>query len=124
VAELESLFNGLSAAQRPRDGLSCMRAPLQLALLVSPIYLLLPSQHVKKSYNRQTLLKISSCLGNAKPQPLLEVERAIWKTLFSLASGRLDPFDLLHQLSDSFPWEDIQGASSADSSWFDLGKFT
>jgi hypothetical protein len=97
-----------------------MRAPLHLALLISPIYLLLPMQLFKKSYNRHVMLSISTCLGNSKPQLLLDVEKEIWKTLFSLASGTIDPFDLLRQLSDTLPWNDIHAASSTDSQWFNL----
>ena len=121
--DLRSLFDELSAAQRATDGVSFMRAPLQLALLISPIYLLLPVQHFKKSYNRHTMLSISTCLGNSKPQVLVDVETAIWKTLFSLASGMIDPFDLLHKLSDDLPWDNIHAASSMDSGWFSLGRF-
>ena len=99
-----------------------MRAPLNLALLISPIYLLLPLKHFKKSYNQNTMLGISASLGNAKPQVLRDVEMQIWKTLCSLASGMHDPFDLLHKLAESLPWDRIQAASSTDSTWFNLGE--
>ena len=107
------------------DGVSFMRAPLHLALLISPIYLLLPVQLFKKSYNRQTMLQISQSLGNNKPKILLDVEKAIWRTLFALALGTLDPLDLLQRLSDQLPWNDIEAVSSLDSerTWFSLGKF-
>jgi hypothetical protein len=121
--ELRLLFEGFSASQRPTDGVSHMRAPLHLALLISPIYLLLPIQHFKKSYNRHTMLCISTCLGNSKPQVLVDVEMAIWRTLFSLASGMIDPFDLLHQLSNDLPWDGIHAASPTVSEWFNIGKF-
>ena len=77
-------------------------------------------QLFKKSYNRHVMLSISTCLGNSKPQLLLDVEKEIWKTLFSLASGTIDPFDLLRQLSDMLPWNDIHATSSTDSQWFNL----
>ena len=121
--DLRLLFNELTAAQKPTDGVSYMRAPLHLALLISPIYLLIPIQHFKRSYNRHTMLSISTCLGNSKPQVLVDVEKAIWRTLMSLASGMVDPFDLLHQLSDGLPWDNIRALSSTDSEWFNLGKF-
>jgi hypothetical protein len=100
-----------------------MRAPLHLALLVSPIYLLLPSQHHKRSFNRETMVRLSTCLGNSKPQVVLDVEMAIWKSLFSLASGGIDPFDLLQKLSVELPWESIEAAPPEVSHWFNLGKF-
>jgi len=101
-----------------------MRAPLHLALLISPIYLLMPVQLFKRAYNRQTMMNISRSLGNDKPEALLNVEMAIWKTLLSLASGSLDPLDLLQRLSDELPWERIKSALSTDSNcaWFSLGK--
>jgi hypothetical protein len=120
--DLRVLFEGLTSEQRPTDGVSYMRAPLHLALLISPIYLLLPIQHFKKSYNRHTMLSISTCLGNSKPQVIIDIEMAIWRTIFSLASGMDDPFDLLHQLSAALPWDSIHAASSMDSQWFNLGK--
>jgi hypothetical protein len=69
------------------------------------------------------MLSISTCLGNSKPQVVLDVEMAIWKTLFSLASGMIDPFDLLQQLSADLPWADIEAAPPNISQWFNLGKF-
>jgi hypothetical protein len=121
--ELRSLFEGLSQSRKSRDGVMQMRAPLHLALLISPIYLLLPMQHFKKSYNRHTMLSISTCLGNLKPQVVLDVEMVIWKSLFSLASGKIDPTDLLQQLSANLPWADIEAAPPHVSHWFNLGKF-
>jgi hypothetical protein len=121
--DLQRLFNSLASGTRPSEGISYMRAPLHLALLISPVYLLLPIQHVKKSYNRHTMLSISTCLGNSKPQMLIDVEKAIWRTVFDLASGENDPFDLLHGLTADLPWDSIRAASPVDSAWFDLCKF-
>ena len=42
-----SLFKGLSDLQGSTDGVSQMRAPLHLALLILPIYLLLPTHHLR-----------------------------------------------------------------------------
>lgn len=114
----------ISAGHGSGDTVSCMRAPLHLALLISPIYLLLPMQLFKKAYNRHTMLSIGQSLGNHKPKILLDVEMAIWRTLFALTSGSLDPLDLLQRLSDELPWNRIQNASSTDSerTWFSLGK--
>jgi len=124
VKDLTTLLAGISASHGSADGVSCMRAPLHLALLISPIYLLLPVQLFKKSYNRHTMLSISQSLGNKKPKIILDVETAIWRTLFSLASGLLDPLDLLQRLSDQLPWNQIEKALSNDSdrTWFSLGK--
>jgi hypothetical protein len=69
------------------------------------------------------MLSISTCLGNSKPQVIIDIEMAIWRTIFFLASGMVDPFDLLHQLSADLPWDSIHAASSTDSQWFNLGMF-
>src|SRR6266511_103125 len=91
VKDLTTLLAGISVSHGSAYGVSCMHAPLHLALLISPIYLLLPVQLFKKSYNRHMMLSISQSLGNKKPKIILDVEMAIWRTLFSLASGLLDP---------------------------------
>ena len=119
LSDLRVLFEQFSTAA---DGVSNMRAALHLSLLISPIFLLVPIQLNKKSYNRNTMLSISTCLGNSKPQLLFDVEREIWKTLFSLASGTFQPFDLLRQLSDNLPWDFIETASDDVTGWFDLRK--
>jgi hypothetical protein len=103
------------------EGWSAMRAPLQLSLLISPIYLLLPFQIAKKSFNRQHVINTCASLGNQKPQLLLDVERSVWNTLFSLASGKFEPLQLLLCLSKNLPWELINHAGN-ERSWFKLGK--
>ena len=119
--DLQPLLDDLSEAIQSQDSMSYLRAPLHLALLISPIFLLMPIQLFKKSYNWNTMLAISSCLGNSKPQLLVDIEMTIWKALCSLASGLVDPFDVLHQLSNDLPWDHIQGTSSTDAGWFNLG---
>jgi len=71
------------------------------------------------------MLNMSSCLGNYKPQIVVDVETAIWKTLFSLASGAFHPLDLLQRFSDNLPWDGIHIASSRqyERTWFNPGKF-
>ena len=80
-------------------------------------------QLFSKSYSWQTMVAISSCLGNVKSQVLQNVEREIWKTLFDLTSGTRDPLDLLQQLSRELPWSQIGAASSDESErrWFRCG---
>jgi hypothetical protein len=70
------------------------------------------------------MIELSTFLGNSKTPILQEVEKAIWKTLFSLASGTLDSRRLLNQLVDDLPWDQIQRAGSDESerTWFSLGK--
>jgi hypothetical protein len=105
---------------------SLLRAPLQLSLLISPLYLLCPFQLIKRTYNRQAMLYISRLLGNGKTELIIEVEKAIWNALFSLAEGSLDSVQLLHHLCEQLPWDKITTAAAATSDyerhWFNLGK--
>jgi hypothetical protein len=84
--------------KHPMEGLTFLRAPLQLSLLISLIYLLIPGQLIKRTYNRLTMLSINKLLGNGKPRSIIDVEKEIWDVVFSLAEGRLDPAHLLHRL--------------------------
>lgn len=101
------------------EGLPYLRATLQLALLISPLYLLLPIQLHKKTYHRQSLLAISELLGNRKPASIVAAEMAIWKTLFTLADGLVEPVHLLRELSMELGQ---MRASREDQVWFNLGK--
>jgi len=106
------------------EGVSRLRAPLQLSLLISPLYLLCPFQLIKKTYNRQAMLSINRLLGNGKTELIIEVEKAIWNVLFSLAEGSLDSVQLLHHLCEQLPWDKITTATNSDHErhWFNLGK--
>jgi len=99
-------------------------SPLQLSLLISAIYLLFGVQLVKKNYNRRTMLLMNQVLGNGKTDLTIEVEKAIWKVVFSLAEGRLDPAQLLHRLCQDLPWEKIIAAKdyAVECHWFDFRK--
>lgn len=104
------------------NGLPYLRAPLQLALLISPLYLLIPSQLHKKSYSRQVLLATSEHLGNKKPAALLSVEKAIWKVVFALADGQHNPIPLLKSLAEDLPWGEVTKVSQDERRWFAISK--
>jgi hypothetical protein len=105
-----------------KDGLPYLRAPLQLSLLISPLYLLAPVQLHKRAFSRQLMLSTSEALGNRKPETIIEVEKAIWRVVFSLAEGRLDPSQLLQQLANDLPLKRIKEASEDDRRWFSLSE--
>ena len=98
------------------EGLPHLRAPLQLSLLISPLYLFCPVQLYKRAFNRQQMLSTCQMLGNGKPDILIDIEKAIWRVVFILAKGRHDPMPLLRQLCDGLPWDRIK---SAKDCWFD-----
>lgn len=68
------------------------------------------------------MLSIYRLLGNKKPESIVEVEKAIWKVVFELSEGHLDPAQLLLNLYDNLPWEKMASLSEDDLRWFDLSK--
>ena len=65
---------------------------------------------------------MSIALGNKKPQKLLEVEKLIWRALFTLSEGVTAPEDILRDLVVQIPWQTLQpsllGISTQDAEWF------
>jgi len=66
------------------------------------------------------LPQMTIALGNNKPEPLLEVERIIWKTLFVLSEGLHVPEDVVEQLLVQIPWEHLQCLDPSQRSWFNI----
>jgi hypothetical protein len=67
---------------------------------------------------------MSIALGNKKPQQLLEVEKIIWRALFTLSEGSTAIEDILGGLLLQIPWERLQPlflpAFQQDSEWFSI----
>ena len=114
----------ISQTVKGGDKLMFLRAPLQLSLLISPIYLLMPVQLVKRTYNRRNMVFINRLLGNGKTDLTIEIEKAIWMVVFALSEGRQDPAHLLKELCEVLPWDKINAADSSAEhcSWFNLSK--
>jgi hypothetical protein len=70
------------------------------------------------------MISTSIMLGNAKTDLILEVERVIWKIVFALASGTLEPNQLLLRLEGDLPWLQIESEARSVNRchWFQLGK--
>ncbi|KAF8954584.1 hypothetical protein BDZ97DRAFT_1766010 [Flammula alnicola] len=104
--------------------LTSFRAPFQLAVEISPLYLLSPIFLARKSWSRSSLLRTAFCLGNDKPEALLEVEKVLWTVIFLMADGSLNPKDALERLKSDLPWDLIWSVteSKQQSSWFHLTK--
>ncbi|PPQ83530.1 hypothetical protein CVT25_006959 [Psilocybe cyanescens] len=101
--------------------LASFRAPFHLSVAILPLYLLFPLLLAKKSWNRNTILRISSRLGNGKPEALLKVEMVLWEVILAMADGVLNPSDVLEKLKKALPWPLIQSALSGNErSWFFL----
>jgi hypothetical protein len=97
------------------------RSPLQLALMISPLYLFMTFRLSVKSFHRRTLVELAARLGSHKPPLISTVENLIWDAIFRLAEGHSSAYDILHDLMDSFPWSDINGLlTRGTEEWFDL----
>ncbi|KAJ3517708.1 hypothetical protein NLJ89_g345 [Agrocybe chaxingu] len=102
---LMSLLEGLSA--RAKQG-SVLRLPLHLALLISPLYLLVPVQLLKNPFGREAVMQLSVCLGNMKGPLLRLVEDEIMVTEARLAELDVDPLEELRSLFSRIPWESLR----------------
>ncbi|PPQ66501.1 hypothetical protein CVT26_011189 [Gymnopilus dilepis] len=127
LTELGSLatFFATSRTRTVKGGqsLACFRGPLQLALAISPLYLLCPAVLCKKPWSRRLILSAAFHLGNEKPTSLLESEKAIWTVLLSMADGDLDPLDAPTRLKEYMPWGLIDSAKSCqDRFWFKFDR--
>ena len=96
------------------------RSPFQLAVMISPLYLLVTRRLSTKSFHRRTVIDLAARLGPHKPPRVLAVESAIWDAIFRLAEGRVSVHTVLRDLAKSLPWSDIDMASNCDSDlqWF------
>jgi len=100
-----------------------LRIPLQLAMLVSPVYLLMNTQLHKTDIDKHMLLCLAKAYGNRKPPLLLQVEKIIFSCLLKLARGEFTVVQALHFIVKDVPWDDITSASENDRAWFKGGKF-
>ncbi|KIM38064.1 hypothetical protein M413DRAFT_13028 [Hebeloma cylindrosporum] len=100
-----------------------LRLPLQLAALISPIFLLMGVQiHKSEAYRqRYRLILYSKCLGNARPKSVACLEKVIWKALFDIACGKIDVYKAAEVISAAIP-NVLSMVSSADKSWFYLAN--
>jgi hypothetical protein len=94
------------------------RSPFQLAVMLSPMYLLSTFRLSTKSFHRRAVIDLAARLGPHKPPIILAVENVIWDAIFSLAEGRLSVYQVLCNLAYSLPWSDIDTASNSDQQWF------
>ena len=123
--EFEVKYNAFLAKWQTEGTLSATanvasRSPVQLAVMLSPIYLLITPRLSTKSFHRRTVIDTAARLGSCKPPRLIAVESAIWDAIFRLAEGRVSVYTVLRDLSNSLPWADIDMASNCetDQLWF------
>lgn len=99
------------------------RSPFQLAVMLSPLYLLLTLRLSTKSFHRRTVIDLAARLGPHKPPRVLAVENSIWEAILQLSEGQISVFTALHDLANSLPWSDIDTAVNCeeDKKWFSPG---
>ena len=51
---------------------------------------------------------MSISLGNKKPKELIEVEKVIWRALFTLSEGTKAPEDVLGDMVHQISWQTIE----------------
>lgn len=95
------------------------RTPLQLALMISPLYLFMTLKLSVKSFHRGLLIDIAARLGPRKDPLLLSVENLIWDAVFRLADSAPSVYDVLNDLANSLPWSHIsEELNSGTEQWF------
>ncbi|KAF8815380.1 hypothetical protein BYT27DRAFT_7249267 [Phlegmacium glaucopus] len=88
----KTIFNLQGDGSKNEDERAAPRCnTLHLALAVSPLYLLMPIQLLKALVGWKRLLNTFYALGNDKSSVLLSIEKAIWKVVFWLVVGEVDP---------------------------------
>jgi hypothetical protein len=102
---------------RPGEGssglsLASFRAALQLAVNISPLYLLTPYTIAKRQWNRQTIHQVGEYLGNGKPTALVEVENVIWRAIFFMSIGYMSPTGAVSFIKENIIWASLQAQCS------------
>ncbi|KIJ89752.1 hypothetical protein K443DRAFT_15817 [Laccaria amethystina LaAM-08-1] len=92
--------------------LASFRAALQLAVNISPLYLLTPYIIAKRQWNRQTIYQVGAHIGNGKPTPLVEVENVIWRAIFSMSTGKMSPPEAVTFIKDNIEWARLKAQCS------------
>ncbi|EDR05514.1 uncharacterized protein LACBIDRAFT_329478 [Laccaria bicolor S238N-H82] len=105
---LQDLLDGETASHT----LHQLGTPLQLALLLTPFYLLFPFWIITRSYNRRLVLEAFAELTPRKTPLVLKIERSIWCSLIALADVTITPHEALTQLVSRLPWAEIEAASN------------
>ncbi|KAJ3505878.1 hypothetical protein NLJ89_g7184 [Agrocybe chaxingu] len=97
-----------------------LRLPLQAALSISSLYLLLDVDLSRRDIDRGTLLKASAWLDSVdKPLILIEVERLLWTLVIQLALGKESFLALLDKTLVSLEAIDFSEAPEDELRWFE-----
>ncbi|KAF9522476.1 hypothetical protein CPB83DRAFT_899612 [Crepidotus variabilis] len=98
--------------------LDLAQRPLQAALSMSPLYLLVPNNLQTNKLGRQAMFKAFLAVGNSKHPLLTRIECIIWRTVLDIARGAEKPLDAGKQLLRHLPWEEIEKLDNAPGDMF------
>jgi hypothetical protein len=119
----ETYISGLCKTSGKANPNSALRFPLQLALLISPLCLLLPQSLEKKSFNRSSLMQWSIHLGADKPEVLQQTEKRIWKAILEIVNRPGDYLAILKDLASAFSLtytQELQKQAETMTGWFNI----
>ncbi len=134
--EQQNIFEVFRAADQ-----GSMRLPLQIALFISPLALLVPVRLHATRYSQANMVLVSEmllllyfhysltctkdfhALGNSKPPLVLLIEKTIIRTLFNIASGKVRIKPAVQDLVVGLPWAEIDRLAENDpvNTWFKPG---
>lgn len=112
-----------------------LRLPLQLALCVSPLFLLVPQVVHTKDFSRRDLLLVSNdfckflpadfkhlqtwiAFGNQAPEIVRRVELLLWQAILRVAHGQQDVARSMADFLEAMPWSELQKLGDAEREWF------
>ena len=115
-----------------------VKQPLQLALMITPLFLLVPRSLTSREISKEAMFRVSClctshsnktnifnqlavALGNQNRPPLLvHIENMIWRALFELADPNqtTSAFAVLKQLYTNIPWDSLKLLDPVERHWF------
>jgi hypothetical protein len=121
-----------------KDKIDNLRLPLQVALLISPIFLLQDAQmHLSSFYaqrykialvgiyqlkfpiNLMQIWQYSKALGNDRPKIISEIETIIWQEILNIARGKKTVHDAASKIVERLP-EYYEHFDADTRGWFML----
>lgn len=112
-----------------------LRLPLQLALCVSPLFLLVPRVAHKMDFSRRDLLLVGNifnrkfpadskylqtwmAFGNQAPEIVRRVELLLWQAILRVARGQQDVARSMSEFLQVVPLTELKKLSDAERGWF------
>ena len=65
---------------------------------------------------------MSKSLGNKKPELIVQIERALWRALLDIATGRQGTFSAVQNFISNVPWDDLDMVDTQVAEFFVDGE--